>query len=194
LPGALALRCDVTDAAAQTRLLASVEQRLGGLDVLVSNAGVLVEHDFMRENAAPDTLAAEIDLNLTAPIQLAAAALARFPGLGALVFVSSGFALVAPRRAPVYGAAKAGLHAFARSLRRQAGAHGVLVLEVLPPVVDTPSTAHRAVKKMSPESVAEATLRALAARRDEALLGEVRFLPGLLRVAPRWIEAMVARG
>jgi uncharacterized oxidoreductase len=193
-PGAVALQADVTDRASQARLLAAVEDRLGGLDVLVSNAGVLVEHDFMHEDVDPAAVAAEIDVNLTAPIQVAAAALARFPRLGALVFVSSGYALVAPRRAPTYGAAKAGLHAFAKALRRQAGARGVHVLEVLPPVVDTPSTAHRDVRKVSPESVAEATLRALAAGRDEALVGEVRFLPGLLRLAPRWVEAIVARG
>jgi uncharacterized oxidoreductase len=194
LPDAVALQADITDPASQTRLLATVEERLGSLDVLVSNAGVLVEHDFMHEAVEAAALAAEIDVNLTAPIQLAAAALARFPRLGALVFVSSGYALVAPRRAPTYGAAKAGLHAFAKALRRQAGALGVHVLEVLPPVVDTPSTAHRAVKKISAESVAEATLRALAARRDEALIGDVRFLPALLRLAPRWVEAFATRG
>ncbi len=193
-PGAVALQADVTDSASQARLLADVEARFGGLDVLVSNAGVLVEHDFMRDAIDPAAIAREIDVNLTAPMQLAAAALERFPRLAALVFVSSGYALVAPRAAPTYGAAKAGLHAFAKALRRQAGSRGVHVLEVLPPVVDTPATAHRAVKKVSPETVAEATLRALAARRDEALIGDVRLLPALLRLAPRWVEAAVARG
>src|SRR5690349_7752058 len=94
-PGAVALQADVTDSASQARLLADVEARFGGLDVLVSNAGVLVEHDFMRDAIDPAAIAREIDVNLTAPMQLAAAALERFPRLAALVFVSSGYALVA---------------------------------------------------------------------------------------------------
>jgi uncharacterized oxidoreductase len=191
-PQALAIQSDVTDAASQAVLLDTVHATLGRLDILVSNAGVLVERDFMREAPNAAAISAEIALNLTAPIQLTAAALARFPKLAAIVFVSSGYALVAPRSAPTYGAAKAGLRAFAKALRRQAGERRLQVLEVLPPVVDTPATAHRQVRKVSAQGVADATLQALSAGRDELLIGTVRLLPALLRVAPRIVERVVA--
>lgn len=191
-PQALVVPTDVTDPASQAALLDRVQARLGGLDILVSNAGVLVERDFMRDPADAVGIGAEIALNLTAPIQLTACALARFPRLEAVVFVTSGYALVAPRRAPTYGAAKAGLRAFAKALRRQAGGRRPHVLEVLPPVVDTPATAHRQVRKVSAQHVAEATLEALSSGRDELLIGQVRLLPALLRVAPRIVEKVVA--
>jgi uncharacterized oxidoreductase len=191
-PQALAIQSDVTDAASQAILLDTVHATLGRLDILVSNAGVLVERDFMCEASDAEAIAAEVALNLTAPIQLTAAALARFAKLEAIVFVSSGYALVAPRRAPTYGAAKAGLRAFAKALRHQADARRLHVLEVLPPTVDTPATAHRQVRKVSAQHVAEATLQALSAGRNELLIGTVRLLPALLRLAPRIVERVAA--
>ena len=191
-PHALAIRADVTRAAAREEMLESVAARFGSLDVLVSNAGVLVERDFRADAPDAAALAAELDLNLTAPVQLTAEALRRFERLAAIVFVTSGYALVPPRRSPTYGAAKAGLRAFAKALRRQ-GADGKLhVLEVIPATVDTPATVHRKVKKVSPEAVAESALRALRSGRDEALVGAARFLPALLRIAPRTVENLVA--
>lgn len=191
-PGALAIAGDVRDPAAQLVMLDRVAACFGRLDIFVSNAGRLVEQDFTQGLAAPDEIAAELELNLVAPVQLTALALARWPELEALVFVSSGYALASPRRAPTYGAAKAGLHSFADGLRRQLAGHGTHVLEVLPPVVDTPATAHRAVRKISPALVATATLDALAARKPLALIGATRFLPTLLRLAPRTIRRLIA--
>lgn len=192
-PGALALACDVTDLAAQITLMGHVAGRFGRLDILVNNAGRLIERDFVGQPPDADAIAAELHLNLVAPMQLTAQALSRWPCLGALVFVSSGYALVTPRRAPTYGAAKAGLHGFAEGLRRQLQPRGIHVLEVLPPVVDTPATAHREVKKVSPETVADATLDALAARRPLALVGATRLLPALLRLAPEMTKRLVSK-
>lgn len=191
-PEALAIDGDVRDPDTQPLLFDQVAARFGRLDVFVSNAGRLVERDFGQERVGPDEIAAEFELNLVAPVQLTALALARWPRLEALVFVSSGYALVSPRRAPTYGAAKAGLHGFAEGLRRQLAGRGTHVLEVLPPVVDTPATAHRAVKKVSPETVAAATLDALVQRKSVALIGAIRFLPALLRLAPKAVQRLIA--
>lgn len=191
-PQALAIEADLTNLAAQRAMLDAVTKRFGRLDILVNNAGRLIERDFVGSAPPPDEIADEFALNLTAPVQLTALAAARWPSLDAIVFVSSGYALVSPRRAPTYGAAKAGLHAFANGLRRQLADRGTHVLEVVPPVVDTPATAHRAVKKVSPEAVASATLKALSERRTMALVGQTKLLPTMLRLAPATIERMVA--
>ncbi|HEY5721733.1 MAG TPA: SDR family NAD(P)-dependent oxidoreductase [Allosphingosinicella sp.] len=190
--GTLALSGDIADPNFQMALLGSVAGRFGRLDILVNNAGRLIERDFVKQPPGADAIAGELHLNLVAPVQLTSHALFRWPCLEALVFISSGYALVSPRRAPTYGAAKAGLHGFAEGMRRQLEPQGIHVLEVLPPVVDTPATAHREVRKVSPEDVADATLDALAARRPTALIGATRLLPALLRLAPGTMKRIVS--
>jgi uncharacterized oxidoreductase len=191
-PDALAIQADVTIAQARTTLLDAVADRFGRLDVLINNAGTLIERDFAAGADATRDLEQEIALNLTAPIQLTGEVLNRWPAITAIVFVTSGYALVSPTRAPTYGAVKAGLHGFAEGLRRQLAARGTHVLEVLPPLVDTPSTAHVTKKKISTAEVAAVTLEALAMRRPMALPGEARLLPMMLRIAPGTIKRVVA--
>ncbi|MDP3907553.1 SDR family NAD(P)-dependent oxidoreductase [Novosphingobium sp.] len=192
-PDLLCIAADVTETAGRQRFLDFIDVQFGRLDILISNAGRLVERDFAGDSLADDALAEEFALNLVAPVQLTAAALARFPMLEAIVLVSSGYALVTPTRSPTYGAAKAGLHGFAEGLRRQLQLRNVHVLEVLPPAVDTPAIAHRDVPKVSPEAVADATIAALKARRPTAMIGAVRWLPWLLRLAPGILADRIAQ-
>ncbi|HEX8477986.1 MAG TPA: SDR family NAD(P)-dependent oxidoreductase [Telluria sp.] len=192
-PDALAIQADVTSAAARASMLQAVAARFGRLDVLVNNAGTFVERDFAAPADAADALEQEIALNLTAPIQLTGEALVRWPALDAIVFVTSGFALVSPTRAPTYGAVKAGLHAFAEALRRQLAGKGTHILELMPAMTDTPMNAGATGKKMSTAEVAQVTLAALARRRPLALPGPVRMLPLLLRIAPGIVTRMIAR-
>jgi uncharacterized oxidoreductase len=133
-----------------------------------------------------------VALNLTSPIQLTGEVLARWPAIAAIVFVTSGYALVSPKSAPTYGAVKAGLHGFAEGLRWQLAPKGTHVLELLPPLVDTPMTANATGKKISPAEVAAVTLKALARRRPMALPGQTKLLPMMLRIAPNTIKRMVA--
>jgi uncharacterized oxidoreductase len=182
--GALGFSCDITDPAAQIFLAGRVAMRFGRLDILVNGVGRLAERDFSARPPAPEELAAEFQLNLVGPVQLTAHALSRWPCLEAIVFMSSGHALVSPRRAPTYAAAAAGIHGFAESLRRQLEPRGIHVLEVMPPGAATRS-GHRRGVQVSAEAIAEATLDALAVRRPLAQLGLVRLLPWLLRLAPR---------
>jgi len=191
-PEALAIRADVTDAAARSLLLDEVARRFGRLDVLINNAGTFVERNFAAECDATNGLEQEIATNLTAPIQLTNDVLNRWPKLTALVFVTSGFALVSPTRAPTYGAVKAGLHGFAEGLRKQL-APTTHVLELLPPTTDTTMNAGYAGKKISPEAVAAATLKALDRRRPRALPGPAKVLPIMLRIAPNTVKRSVAK-
>ena len=174
-------------------MLDAVTERFGRLDVLINNAGTFVERDFAADDDATSALDQEVDLNLTAPIHLTGETLRRWPSLSAIVFVTSGFALVSPTRAPTYGAVKAGLHGFAEGLRRQLAARGTHVLEVLPPTTDTPMNAAATGPKLPPAEVAAVTLKALRQRRPMALPGQAKMMPSLLRIAPRTLGRMVAR-
>ncbi len=194
MPGILALRCDVTRLDDLQALVAEIEQRFGRLDLLVSNAGLSSELDF-RSGVDADEIDQEVRLNLVAPIQLTNLALPllqRAPN-PSIVYVTSGYALAPATRAPVYSASKAGLRSFIKALRRQLKDDGIHVVEVVPPVVDTPAVAHRAVKKVSPAQVVVQTLKALGRKKKEVYVGQTRALPMLLRLAPAYAERLVAR-
>lgn len=192
-PDALAVAADVTVAESRIALLNAIAARFGRLDVLINNAGTFVERNFADASAATRDLDDEVALNLIAPIELTNEVLNRWPAIDAIVFVTSGFALVSPVRSPTYGAVKAGLHGFADGLRRQLEPRGTHVLELLPPTTDTPMNADLAGKKMSAADVADVTLTALAKRRPMALPGQTRLLPTLLRIAPNTVKRMVAQ-
>ena len=112
-PNASAIQADITIAEARTALLKAIDDRFGQLDVLINNAGTLIERDFTAGTDATQDIEQEVAINLTAPIQLTGEVLNLWPTLTAIVFVTSGYALVSPARAPTYGAVKAGLHGFA---------------------------------------------------------------------------------
>ncbi len=190
-PHALAIRADVTIDADRIAMLDAVTDRFGRVDILVNNAGTFVERNFLTDIDVTKGLEQEVALNLTAPILLTGEVLRRCPDLAAIVFVTSGYALVSPTRAPTYGAVKAGLHGFAEALRRQLAPNGTHVLELLPPLVDTPMTTNTSGRKLSPETVAAVTLKALAQRRPMALPGQTRWLPLLLRLVPNSIGRLV---
>ena len=81
----------------------------------------------------------EIDTNFDAPIHLCGlfAPFLKGKAHAVLVNVSSGLAFRPPVNVPVYGATKAGLHSFTYVLREQLKAHGITVLEIIPPAVNT---------------------------------------------------------
>ena len=191
-PEALAIQADVTSGEARAAMLDTIASRFGQIDVLVNNAGVFVERDFTSGADVIQGLEEEVAINLVAPMQLTGEVLNRWPGLKAIIFVTSGYALVSPTRAPTYGATKAGLHGFAEGLRRQLAPRGTHVLELLPPLVDTPMTTAVKRKKISPAEVATVTLEALARGRAMALPGQTKLLPMMLRLAPGTIKRIVA--
>jgi uncharacterized oxidoreductase len=194
-PGIRGFVCDVTDRAAVTAMARDVAAETDRIDLLISNAGGLTEIDFTRDDIANRDVTSDIRNNLEGAINWIAAFM---PALkkaerGRLVVIGSGYGVAPATRAPIYSAAKAGIHSLAKSLRRQLAPLGIAVTEVLPPVVDTPAVAHRNVKKVPVEAAVAQALRAIERRQAECYIGPARFLPVLLRLAPGFMEAMVAK-
>lgn len=195
LPGIRTAICDVADREAVRAFARRFDESGTAVHLLVSNAGGLREIDFTRADLDTIDLTAELRGNTEGAIHLIAAflpALRRVPAASILV-VSSGYALAPATRAPVYSASKAALHSLCKSLRRQLAPLGIRITELLPPVVDTPAVAHRAVPKLAAERVAGEALAGVAAGADEVRPGQLRLLPLLLRLAPRLAEAIVAK-
>jgi short-subunit dehydrogenase len=179
--GGTPLPADLTDAAGLDRVCQAATE----VDLLVHSAG----RGWAGElTGMPAERVAELSaLNLVAPIRLTAAAVPamRARGRGHLVFVSS-IATVGVRGEAVYAASKAGLRAFATSVRYEVAADGLGVTTVFPGAVATPFFERRGLpydrrfpRPVPPEAVAAALLRAV--QRDVA---EV-FVPGWLTVPAR---------
>ncbi len=190
---ALAIPCDIVDPAQIDSMLKTIENTLGRIDILVNNAGALAEHDFSESPIGRGVIAADIALNLIAPISLTDAALPllRRSEAPAIVFIGSGFGWSPAARAPLYSAAKAGIRSFAKALRMQLGPIGVRIVEVVPPSVETPATTHRDVKKISPDEIATRTLAALRDGTATVFAGQTRLIPLMLRLAPSFLERRV---
>lgn len=194
LPDVQTVVCDVTDRTSLRDFAARVAADHGRLDLLVSNAGGSRELDLATMDRVLD-LTSEMRVNYEGAVNLVAEflPLLKSGAPSRLIIVGSGYGLVPSPRVPLYSASKAALHSLTQSLRRTLAPLGVSVTEVCPPVVDTPSVAHRSVDKMRPEAVVAQTLA--AANRGVATVypGKVRFLPLLLRLSPRLAARIVAK-
>ena len=187
--------CDITSSDEVKALIAFLTQEYGRLDILVNNAGVMEQVDLLSGNVGDEAIAREIATNLTAPILLTRRLLPLLQQSHSpmILMVTSGYALLPAQRAPTYSATKAGLRSFTHALRYQLAHTGIRVVETLPPLVDTPSTTAVHRPKMTPAAVVDATLRAIAQGRVEIFVGEVRWLPLLMRIAPGFAARLVAK-
>ena len=129
----LALECDVTDTASVATAFAAVSARFGGLDMVVSNAGVAVGGD-MADLSEAD-LRRSLEINFLAHQWVAQAAMRIFRSQamgGALLFNVSKQALNPGPGFGAYGVAKAALLALVRQYALEQGAEGVRVNAINP--------------------------------------------------------------
>lgn len=134
---------DLHDTEAIRTGVAAIGQALGGLDVLVANAGV-VDTIHRADRFPADEWRSDVEANLTGQFVLAQAA---WPLLRqsakdgrdpAVVFVSSASAETGLPGQVAYTAAKAGVVGMARTLAAEWGPLGVRVNVVMPGVIGTP--------------------------------------------------------
>ena len=144
LPGSghAAHRCDVCDADAVEALVAKVGDDLGGLDIVVNNAGVYVDHPILETSYADwrRTFALTTSVNLIGPANVmycAAHHMAARGVEGKIINVSSRGAVRGEPKTPAYGASKAGLNSMSQSLAQQLAPSGIVVGVVAPGFVET---------------------------------------------------------
>jgi 3-oxoacyl-[acyl-carrier protein] reductase len=123
---------DVTDAAALERFVAAAGDALGGLDLLVANAGGSAGGERLAD-AGPDDWRTTFDLNVVhaAVAARAAAPLMRAAGGGAMVFIAS-ISGTRPQPRAQYAAAKAAEIHLAASVARELGPDGIRVNALSP--------------------------------------------------------------
>jgi 3-oxoacyl-[acyl-carrier protein] reductase len=136
-PAVCWVRCDVTDAASVDAAFAEVEERLGPVEVLVSNAGIT--RDTLVLRMSEDDFTSVVDANLTSAFRVAKRAVkgmmkARF---GRIVLISSVVGLGGQAGQANYAASKAGLVGLGRSLAKEFASRNVTVNVVAPGPIAT---------------------------------------------------------
>ncbi len=183
--GGTALLGDLASPAERQRLTAEALDAFGGVDVLVNNAGFGYLGPI--SGMGVDVIRRLIEVDLLAAVELTRSLL---PGMlerkrGAICFVTSIAGRTGVAGEAVYSATKAGLDAFADSLRGETAQSGVNISVVVPGVVDTGffEARGRPYERTRPrpipaETVAEAVVRAVERDRAE------QWRPRWLRIAP----------
>jgi uncharacterized oxidoreductase len=199
IPPLHTLACDVSVRAERERLVHWATSQFGTLNILINNAGIQRETDFLA--GAPELTdgESEIDTNLTASVHLAGLCIPHFLKLEkecAVVNVTSGLAFIPLRIVPVYCATKAALHSFSMSLRSQLEQTNVRVFEIIPPLVQTdlhrgPQARRQAQRAILPSRVAEALVRALEKEKYEVTVGQGRDLKVASRIAPHFFHRLL---
>jgi len=165
----VAVAADVSDSAQVRAMFERIEREVGGLDVLVNNAGVgttsRAESDRLRETLDVRIMEAVsgqgvqthldvtermtddawhgmigVHLNGTFFCTREALRLMRHGGRGAIVNMSSVAALTGLETVPHYSAAKGGILAFTRAVAREVGSRNIRVNAICPGFIDTPMT------------------------------------------------------
>ena len=137
LPGLLAVQCDVASRASCEVAFHTVEQAVGHVDVLVSNAGIAQQKLFT--DITPEEWQHMLDVNLSGAFHLCQLAL---PGMirrkaGRILTVSSMWGQTGGSCEVHYSAAKAGLIGLTKALAKEEGPSGITVNCVAPGVIDT---------------------------------------------------------
>ncbi len=135
---AIAAITDVTDEEDVQRLMAETVATLGGLDILVINAGGSFEQATVAASDL-DNWRDTIDLNLFGAYYCARAAVPylKTRGGGKIITVGSGLGHKGMAGGSAYACAKAGLWMFTRVLAQEVAGDGISVNELIPGPVDT---------------------------------------------------------
>jgi NAD(P)-dependent dehydrogenase (short-subunit alcohol dehydrogenase family) len=184
---AVGLALDVTDHAAFSTFLDEVERRLGPVDILLNNAGIMAVGPFDEEDAA--TAVRQLEINLHAVIHGTKEAVRRMKprGTGHIVNVASSAGKSGFPNLATYCATKHGVVGLSEAVRAELRGTGVEISVVMPGIVRTELAAGlvetRGFKISTPEEVAELVVEALEFPRFDV------FVPK--SIGPTWAALQV---
>ncbi|MEP2990786.1 MAG: SDR family NAD(P)-dependent oxidoreductase [Parasphingorhabdus sp.] len=178
------IAADLSTASGVDALLAEWGEK--DVDLLLNNAGQLVDYDFRNSDPSADATDVCIYSNLNAPIRLITGLMPklRTRPQATIVNVTSGLAIAPAARTPIYCATKSALRFYTLGLREQLKDTNISVVEALPPVVDTQMNDGNPMKKMSPQECARQIIAAVERDQNEANIGSTKALRIVESISP----------
>jgi NAD(P)-dependent dehydrogenase (short-subunit alcohol dehydrogenase family) len=197
---ALAMRCDLSDLDAIDRLVKTVEDRLGGVDVLVNNAGRSIRRPLAESLDRWHDVERTMTLNYYSPLRLIRGLA---PGMlerrdGHIINVATwGVLSEASPLFAVYNASKAALSSVSRVIETEWAPRGVQSTTLYYPLVATPmiapTKAYEGLPALSAEEAAQWMVTA-ALRRPVRIAPRIALLAQALdTVSPEWVNALMRR-
>jgi 3-oxoacyl-[acyl-carrier protein] reductase len=133
-----AMKLDVTDYEEIKRIVQAVEAKFGYIDILINNAAVM-DNMGKFEEQKPERWQRDLNVNLTGAYNCSKAVWPKMvkKEWGRIINISSVAGLMGAHMQPSYGATKAGLIGFSKSLAIEAGRYGITVNTVCPGFIAT---------------------------------------------------------
>jgi 3-oxoacyl-[acyl-carrier protein] reductase len=168
--GHVVVGAELTDPEAIRRMVDEVAGALGGIDVLVNNAGVFERHavDETTYEEWQEAWGRTLGVNLVGAANVTWCVLRHMGAGGRIVNVSSRGAFRGEPEQPAYGASKAGLIAFGQSLARAVGERRIAVTTVAPGFVETDMAAEELAGEGGARRRAESPLGRVASAEEIA--------------------------
>lgn len=194
---AVIIIADFSQAGTAQKVVAEATQKLGSVDVLINNAGLL---DFIQlEDQSPERIAQMIHTNVTALIQLTQAILPQFKAAnqGHYVMVGSILGSLGFPYYATYCASKFAVHGFSQALRRELVDTDIGVTYVAPRTVSTPMNDANTLAMLAktggnldePDKVAAIIVSAIEREKQEVYIGQPEsFFAWLNGVAPKIVN------
>jgi NAD(P)-dependent dehydrogenase (short-subunit alcohol dehydrogenase family) len=197
---AMSMPCDLSDMDAVDALVADVQERIGGVDILINNAGRSIRRSLAESLERWHDVERTMTLNYYAPLRLirglAPGMLER--GDGHIINVSTwGVLSEASPLFSVYNASKAALSAVSRIVETEWGRKGVHSTTLFYPLVATPmiepTKAYDGLPALTSEEAAEWMVTAARTRPIRIAPRMALAAKALNTVGPRWVDAIMAQ-
>ena len=134
------LACDLKDAAAVQELPKKAEELMGGLDILINNAGITKDNLFMRMKDEEWNDVIQVNLNATFLLMRAAVKGMMRQRFGRIINVTSIVGVMGNPGQANYCASKAGIIGMSKSVAAEVGSRGITVNCIAPGFISTPMT------------------------------------------------------
>ena len=185
-PKVTGIVCNLGDTVSVRNLIDKCLSEFSDINILINNAGIQNNYLFTDEKNGYEKISSEIIINFISPMQLIYGLLPILINKksSAIINVSSGLAFAPKKSAPIYCGTKSAIHNTTKALRYQLENTTVKVFEIIPPLVDTPMTAGRGKRKITPQKLVDEFIKSFEKNKYEVNIGKVKLLRIINRISP----------